>query len=171
MKKNVIRITESELKNYIRKIVSEQTAPATNAIVEKIKNELGGKTVDLFTDFAKTKKQTQFRMDSFEVTTVDGLPKLVITGTDYNHFNEFNQKINSPNAMRIMELHVTCSAKVFTSIPMNSEGTKAHSASIGLNNDSLLEKVKSLLNCGAYQRRKEVDFVASAKSNKPADFA
>ena len=139
--------------------------------MDAITKELKGLTVNLFTDAGKTKKQTQFRMDSFELTTVNGLPKLVITGTDYNHFNEYNQKINAPNAMRIMDLHVYCSSQVLSTVPMNAEGTKPHSGSIALHNDSLLQKVKSLLNCAALQRRDTVDFVASAKSNKPADFA
>jgi hypothetical protein len=173
MKKNVIRITESELKNYIRKIVSEQTAPApTTPSLDAITKELQGKTVNLFTDAGKTKKQTEFRMDKFELTSVGGVPKLVIYGTDYNHFNEYNQKITAPNAMRIMNLHVGCASKMFSTVPMDTEGKQSstYSKGIALYNDSLMEKVKSLLNCAALQRG-QVDFVASAGSNKPADFA
>jgi hypothetical protein len=173
MKKNVIRITESELKNYIRKIVSEQTAPAaTTPSLDAITKELQGKTVNLFTDAGKTKKQTQFRMDSFEIDTVRGLPRLKIVGTDYNHFNEFNQKITAPNTMRIMDIYISCSGSAIGTTPMDTKGNQAeYSRSTSLYNDALVGKVKSLLNCAAMERRGEVDFVASAKSNKPADFA
>jgi hypothetical protein len=173
MKKSVLRLTESELKNYIRKIVSEQTAPAaTTPSLDTIIKELQGKTVNLFTDAGKTKKQTQFRMDKFKIDMVGGLPRLLITGTDYNHFNEYNQKINAPNAMRIMDIFINCSRSEIVTTPMDTQGNEAEwSRGMSLYNDALVQKVKSLLNCAAMERRGEVDFVASAKSNKPADFA
>lgn len=174
MKKNVIRLTESELKNYIRKVISEQTAPSpTTPSLDVIKKELEGKTVDLYTDAARTKKQTQFRMDKFELTTVNGLPRLTIHGTDYNHFNEYGQKTNSPKAMRIMNIYVSCNYGNFATTPTDTEGNHSDtfSRTISVFNNSLLEKVKSLLGCEALKRKEAVDFTASAGSNKPANFA
>ena len=174
MKKNVIRLTESELKNYIRKVISEQTAPSpATPSLDAIRRELEGKTVDLFTDEGRTKKQTQFRMDKFELTTVNGLPRLTIHGTDYNHFNDYNQKITSPKAMRIMSVYVSCNSIGFGTTPTDTEGNHSDtfSRTIALYNNSLMEKVKSLLGCSSLKRKEEVDFRASAGSNKPANFA
>jgi hypothetical protein len=63
MKKNVIRLTESELKRYIGKVVAEQTANPSVPNPEEIKvksdalrQALAGKNVQLYLDPAKTKK-------------------------------------------------------------------------------------------------------------------
>jgi hypothetical protein len=62
MKKNVIRLTESELKQYIGKVVAEQTAPgAVNVEAEKqkanaVRASVAGKNVQLYLDPSKTKK-------------------------------------------------------------------------------------------------------------------
>jgi hypothetical protein len=64
MKKNIIRLTEAELKQYISKVVAEQTAPAAEAVnVEAEKQKMTGlrakvvgKNVQLYLDLAKTKK-------------------------------------------------------------------------------------------------------------------
>jgi hypothetical protein len=61
MKKNVIRLTESELKRYIGKVVAEQTAnPATqdaNKVnANTLRQSLVGKNVQLYLDMGKTKK-------------------------------------------------------------------------------------------------------------------
>jgi hypothetical protein len=61
MKKNVIRLTESELKQYISKVIAEQSAAPTaeKESVEKtnsLMKAVGGKNVQLYLDSAKTKK-------------------------------------------------------------------------------------------------------------------
>jgi hypothetical protein len=63
MKKNVIRLTEAELKQYISKVVAEQTANPSvpNPEEAKVKSDalrqaLAGKNVQLYLDPAKTKK-------------------------------------------------------------------------------------------------------------------
>jgi hypothetical protein len=62
MKKNVIRLTEAELKQYIGKVVAEQTAnPAADQEAKKAKanalrQAFAGKNVQLYLDMGKTKK-------------------------------------------------------------------------------------------------------------------
>jgi hypothetical protein len=63
MKKNVIRLTEAELKQYISKVVAEQTADPSVPNPEEIKvksnalrQSLVGKNVQLYLDSSKTKK-------------------------------------------------------------------------------------------------------------------
>lgn len=64
MKKNIIRLTEAELKQYISKVVAEQTAPAAGMVdmdAEKqkmngLRTAVVGKNVQLYLDEAKTKK-------------------------------------------------------------------------------------------------------------------
>ena len=62
MKKNVIRLTEAELKQYISKVVKEQTAdPAAAAAANKEKvaaltQSLVGQRPQLYLDYGKTKK-------------------------------------------------------------------------------------------------------------------
>lgn len=50
MKKNVIRITESELRQYIKKVISEQTSSSEDM---SSMNELIGKKVQLYHDMAQ----------------------------------------------------------------------------------------------------------------------
>lgn len=62
MKKNVIRLTEAELKQYISKVVAEQTTnptadqEATRQKMNALQTAVGGKNVQLYLDAAKTKK-------------------------------------------------------------------------------------------------------------------
>lgn len=62
MKKNVIRLTEAELKQYISKVVAEQTAdPAADQEAKKqqvdaLRQAFAGKNVQLYLDMGKTKK-------------------------------------------------------------------------------------------------------------------
>ena len=63
MKKNVIRLTEAELKQYISKVVKEQTAdPAAAGESNKEKvvalsQAFVGKNIQLYLDTQKTKKR------------------------------------------------------------------------------------------------------------------
>lgn len=50
MKKNIVRITESELKQYIKKVISEQTSSSEDM---SSMNELIGKKVQLYYDMAQ----------------------------------------------------------------------------------------------------------------------
>ena len=63
MKKNVIRLTEAELKQYISKVVKEQTAdPASEASeanrtkVQALTQAFVGKNIQLYLDYGKTQK-------------------------------------------------------------------------------------------------------------------
>lgn len=62
MKKNVIRLTEAELKQYISKVVKEQTADpaaageANKAKVAALTQSFVGKNIQLYLDTQKTKK-------------------------------------------------------------------------------------------------------------------
>ena len=75
--------------------------------------------------------------------------------------------------MRIMNIYVSCNFDNFGTVPTDTEGNQSDKYSRGtaLFNNSLLEKVKSLLGCEALKRKGAVDFTASAGSNKPANFA
>jgi hypothetical protein len=88
MKKNVIRITESELKNYIRKIVSEQTAPAPQAVdLTKVKSRIIGKNVLLFTDVAEPNgRGSLVRIESIESNPKGGV---VIGVKDLKFFDAY----------------------------------------------------------------------------------
>jgi hypothetical protein len=63
MKKNIIRLTEAELKRYISKVVAEQTAPAAGAVnveaekqkMNALRTKVVGKNVQLYLDATKTK--------------------------------------------------------------------------------------------------------------------
>lgn len=63
MKKNIIRLTEAELKQYISKVVAEQTTDngaatqeANQANAKVMAQSLRGKNVQLYLDMGKTKK-------------------------------------------------------------------------------------------------------------------
>jgi hypothetical protein len=94
MKKNIIRLTESELKNYIRKVVSEQTAPAPQAVdLTKLKNRIIGKNVLLFTDVAEPNgRGTLVRIESIESNPKGGV---VIGVKDLKFFDAYNNRKGS----------------------------------------------------------------------------
>lgn len=76
MKKNIIRLTEAELKQYISKVVAEQTAPAApvdmeaeKAKVNPLRTSLVGKNVQLYLDPSKTKKSHIVKVESIGFST------------------------------------------------------------------------------------------------------
>ena len=86
MSKRVIRLTESELKSYIRKVVSEQ---ATNGTQTKLSNPASSLNWDKVVNFLKTTGYNGYKFKKF----TEGNPKLGITLTaksDQKPFRELN---------------------------------------------------------------------------------
>ena len=77
MKKNVIRLTEAELKQYIGKVVKEQTAtPAEAAQVNKAKvsaltDALVGQRPQLYMDFQKSQKSHVVSIENVGISTTN----------------------------------------------------------------------------------------------------
>jgi hypothetical protein len=75
MKKNVIRLTEAELKQYISKVVKEQTAdPAASGEANKQKaaqlsKAFVGKNVQLYLDMGKTQKSHIVSVENIGAST------------------------------------------------------------------------------------------------------
>jgi len=82
MKKNVIRLTESELKNYIRKVIKEQ-AQAKTPDLESIKSQVVGKKIQLTVDgkLQGSAYSNYFTKKSGEVLTTFLVDSVTVSGT------------------------------------------------------------------------------------------
>jgi len=82
MKKNVIRLTESELKNYIRKVIKEQ-AQAKTPDLESIKSQVVGKKIQLTVDgkLQGSAYRDYFTKKSGEVLTTFLVDSVTVSGT------------------------------------------------------------------------------------------
>lgn len=106
MKKNVVRITESELKQYIKKVISEQTAPAPQAVdLSQVKSRIIGKNVLMFTDVAEPNgRGSLVRIETIESNNDGGVS---IGVRDLKFFDEYgNPKQNQ--GTRILSFPFFC---------------------------------------------------------------
>jgi hypothetical protein len=110
MKKNVIRLTESELKNYIRKVIKEQAqAQVKTPDLESIKSQVVGKKIQLtnnsnkimntlYDDYFTSKKGevlTTFLVDSVELTP--NKTSVVLTGRDLSFTDKRSNETHTMN--------------------------------------------------------------------------
>jgi hypothetical protein len=165
MKKNVIRLTESELKNYIRKVISEQTAPST-VDINKVKAELVGKSVQLFLDAGLSQKSTMVQIKDATVLS-DG--KLALYVLDLSFVTDYGKEIAvTQGKKKTTAIYFSCEKRDLLTRALVDE--KNANTSGVVYNKSLQTKLTELVGCPAPVNR-TADFVASAASQKPADFA
>jgi hypothetical protein len=172
MKKNVIRLTESELKNYIRKVISEQTAPAAQPPVKKsnpvdlVKTELVGKNVQLFLDAGKSQKYTVVRINSSSLLTDNsGAIRLGVTDLTYVDDNLQNIALNA-TAKKVWALDFTCGKR--DSLVCHLEDWRLSQSKITVFGPQLQEKLTTIMGCPAKTDR---TVHLSSASQKPVDLA
>jgi hypothetical protein len=165
MKKNVIRLTESELKNYIRKVISEQTAQPT-VDLNKIKAEIVGKSVQLFLDAASTQKSTMVQIKDASVLSTGALSLSVL---DLSFVTDYGKEIAvGPGKTKTTTINFSCQRRDLLTRSMVDSENKPEGGVVY--NKSFQTKLTELMGCPAPINR-TADFVASAASQKPADFA
>lgn len=163
MKKNVIRLTESELKNYIRKVISEQTAqPIVD--INKVKAELVGKSVQLFLDAGLTQKSTMVQIKDASVSG----NALDLNVMDLSFVSDYGKEFAvGAGKKKTTSLRFQCDKRdVLIRYLVDSENKTSSGI---VYNKSLQTKLTELVGCPAPVNR-TADFVASG-SQKPADFA
>jgi hypothetical protein len=165
MKKNVIRLTETELKNYIRKVISEQTEQP-KVDINKVKSELVGKSVQLFLDAGVTQKSTVVQIKDAMVLSNGAL---TLSVQDLSFVNDYGKELPiSAGKKKTTAINFSCGRRdLLTRTMVDSEGKPAGGA---VYNKSFQTKLTELMGCSAPINRTP-DFVASASSQKPADFA
>lgn len=164
MKKNVIRLTESELKNYIRKVISEQTAQPT-VDINKVKAELVGKSVQLFLDAGVTQKSTMVQIKDASVLANGALSLSVL---DLSFVNDYGKELPlREGKKKTTTINFSCQRRDLLTRTMVDSLNKPEGGAVY--NKSFQAKLTELMGCPAPINR-TADFVASA-SQKPADFA
>ena len=169
MKKNVIRLTESELKNYIRKVISEQTAPAAQPSVKKvdpvglIKTELVGKNVQLFLDAGKSQKYTIVRIDGSQIES--GGIWLNVKDLTYVDDNLQDIRLNTQQK-KVFALGFSCASR--DAMVAHVEDYRLNQSRVTVFGPQLQEKLTTIMGCPAKLDR--TVHIASAPQ-KPVDLA
>jgi hypothetical protein len=165
MKKNVIRLTESELKNYIRKVISEQTAPAAQSSFKKpdpvglIKTELVGKNVQLFLDAGKSQKYTLVRIDGSQLEN-NGI-WLNVKDLTYVDDNLQDIKLNTVQK-KVFALGFSCATR--DAMVAHVEDYRLNQSRVTVFSPQLQEKLTTIMGCPAKLNR-SVD-LASAQQKR-----
>ena len=157
MKKNVIRITESELKNYIRKIVSEQTQPKVDVNKAKaIMAELVGENVQLYLDHNNTQKGKMVRIDNITpYSDYSAIEEIKVT--DWSIMDGNDQPIKMQQGQtKLYSMSFDCDGKGFwakvgteTANVGAGEPSKFTWTSMSVSNKKLEDKFKELMGCAA----------------------
>lgn len=164
MKKNVVRITESELKQYIKKVISEQTAQPT-VDINKVKADLVGKSVQLFLDAGVSQKSTMVQIKGASVLE-NGTLSLNVQ--DLSFVSDFGKELQvREGKKKTTTINFSCQTRDRLGRTMIDSGNKPSGGAVY--NKSFQTKLTELMGCSAPINR-TADFVASA-SQKPADFA
>jgi hypothetical protein len=145
MKKSVLRLTESELKNYIRKIVSEQTAPAPQAVdLTKVLAGVKDKTVQLFLDAGNTQKSTVVKINN----VVRGNNSIVLEVTDLAFVTDYGQSKNlSGGQKRTTSLEFNCDKRqLITRNLVDAQNAKTFGA---VYNNGFQKMLTELMGCSA----------------------
>jgi hypothetical protein len=157
MKKKIIRITESELKNYIRKVISEQSQPQTSSL-----DELLNKKVQLYVDRNKTTPSHIVKIVKIGTTSggsiqfdVQDLDFVTDTGADRTGARDGKGKITS--------MMFNCKTSNYVGVVQDGKGGILFSP-------SFTDKVKQLVGCQTINRTP--DFASVKSSGKDtANFA
>lgn len=171
MKKNVIRITESELKNYIRKIVSEQTVPVPPKVdVNQIKSELSGKNVQLFTDAGKSQKYTVVNILQ-NITLGQSGVMLYVNDLTFVDDNRQYKKLE-PGQNKVWRLDFACGTR--DKLTAHLEDFRGSQSKVIVYSPQLQEKLTGLMGCPATLNR-NVDLASVSNKttnpvNRTADF-
>lgn len=163
MKKNIVRITESELKQYIKKVISEQTAPTVD--INKVKADLMEKRVQLFLDAGATQKSTMVQIKGASVLSKGTLSLNV---QDLSFVSDFGKELPLPvGKKKTLLINFSCQTRDRLGSTMVDSGNQKSGGVVY--NKSFQAKLTELMGCSAPTNRTP-DFVASAPQ-KPVDFA
>jgi hypothetical protein len=148
MKKNVIRLTESELKNYIRKVVNEQTAQGSNPI-EDIKKRLLTKNVNLFADKGESKPMTMVRIDD---AVLNG-QMLSLTVTDLNFVDDYGNE-KAKKGTKVTQVVFTCRRPDYLNVSLMDTASKTKSGGVAFSK-KLQGIINEYLKCAGPIKRDE----------------
>jgi len=187
MKKRVIRLTESELKRYINKVVSEQminksepTAPAKGSFNMKLGDpvvqvaqktnkwaEINGKNAKMYYDPQRT--QVAMILNIIKPTSINTDGK----GVDFsvkdlrfvNTSNGYDTSRSEDSKKKIIELQTTCGGDVFYAFPEDN-----HAPFVRLYCPELTAAVSKALNCDQFKVNTTPTFSSNGGS-KPSNQA
>jgi hypothetical protein len=136
MKKNVIRITESELRQYIEKAINEQSE--TNSSV----NELLNKNIQLYTDKDKQVKGHMVKITKVDFKNYENVNYVVFEVKDLNFTSDTG--IARPSAQdgkgRITKVTYSCRTPNYLTVVQDGKAVVNFSPTLTI-------KLKELLNC------------------------
>jgi hypothetical protein len=138
MKKNVIRITESELIQYIKRVINEQ--PEVNSSV----NELLNKNIQLYTDKNKQVKSHMVKITKVDSKNYENINYVVFEVKDLNFTSDIGTQ--RPSAQdgkgRITKMEYSCRTPNYLTVVQDGKAVVNFSP-------ALTTKLKESLNCQA----------------------
>lgn len=165
MSKKIIRLTESNLKNYIKKIVAEQVAstPAAPAKTDAMA-AIRGKNVQMYYDPGKTNKATILKVASQgHGKSTDG-KTLFLSVQDLEKMNTNTGEFIKNDDKGCVEIIHTCGDGGFIAMGENNQRLKS------IYNPEFMKVVEDVTGCNQFKMNTKPDF-ASNGGTKPTDFA
>jgi hypothetical protein len=136
MKKNVIRITESELRQYIQKAINEQEQPNSSV------NELLNKNIQLYVDKNKQEKSHMVKITKVDSKNYENINYVMFEVQDLNFTSDTGTA--RPSAQdgkgRITKMQYSCRTPNYLTVVQDGKAVVNFSP-------ALATKLKGLLNC------------------------
>ena len=152
MKKKIIRITESELKNYIKKVISEQPQPQTSSL-----DGLLNKNVQLYVDRNKTTASHIVKIVKIS-TTSGGSIQFDVQDLDFVTDTGANRVGARDGKGKITNMFFNCKSSGYVMATQDGKSEILYSP-------SFTDKVKQLVGCQTINRTPDFASVKSSGKN------